>query len=179
MNNTQVTSFSTTYHHFLLGYSLSLSRLGTLGSCIGRKMTIPQFRSSNDYETLHPRNDPGEANFLPGSPNSTPVINYARFPTKQMLLLAICRFSEPISMTSGFPYLFFMIRDFHLSDDEKQIGRYAGLLASSFTFAQFLSGFLQLSNAVNFQDYHGECYQMYMDGNLWCCVAYLGPFLQH
>ena len=43
-------------------------------------------------------------------------------------------------MTSSFPYLFFMIRDFHLTDDEKKIGRYAGLLASSFSFAQFFSG---------------------------------------
>jgi hypothetical protein len=62
------------------------------------------------------------------------------FPVKQLILLACCRLSEPISMTSSFPYLFFMIRDFQLSSDEKQIGRYAGILASSFTFAQFLSG---------------------------------------
>jgi hypothetical protein len=62
------------------------------------------------------------------------------FPMKQLILLAFCRLSEPISMTSSFPYLFFMIRDFQLSSDEKQIGRYAGILASSFTFAQFLSG---------------------------------------
>jgi hypothetical protein len=48
-------------------------------------------------------------------------------------------------MTSSFPYLFFMIRDFHLSDDEKKIGRYAGLLASSFSFAQFFSGSPPLS----------------------------------
>jgi MFS family permease len=33
-----------------------------------------------------------------------------------------------------------MIRDFHLTDDEKKIGKYAGLLASSFSFAQFISG---------------------------------------
>jgi len=43
-------------------------------------------------------------------------------------------------MTSSFPYLFFMIRDFHLTEDEKEIGRYAGFLASSFSFAQFFSG---------------------------------------
>jgi len=62
------------------------------------------------------------------------------FPVKQLIILACCRLSEPISMTSSFPYLFFMIRDFQLSSDERQIGRYAGILASSFTFAQFLSG---------------------------------------
>lgn len=108
-------------------------------------MAIPWPSSSSDHETPPPRDDPesGEADLLSGSPISAPAINHARFPTKQLLVLACCRFSEPISMTSSFPYLFFMIRDFHLSDDEKQIGRYAGLLASSFTFAQFLSGLLQ------------------------------------
>jgi hypothetical protein len=64
----------------------------------------------------------------------------AAYPSKQLLVLACCRFSEPVAMTSSFPYLFFMIRDFHLSDDEKEIGRYAGFLASSFSFAQFISG---------------------------------------
>jgi MFS family permease len=64
----------------------------------------------------------------------------APYPSRQLLILAACRFSEPVAMTSSFPYLFFMIRDFHLSDDEKKIGRYAGLLASSFSFAQFFSG---------------------------------------
>lgn len=62
------------------------------------------------------------------------------FPSKQILLLAICRLSEPVAMTSSFPYLFFMIRDFHITDNEKEIGRYAGFLASSFSLAQFLSG---------------------------------------
>jgi hypothetical protein len=70
----------------------------------------------------------------PKSPTQAP------YPSKQLLVLALCRFSEPVAMTSSFPYLFFMIRDFHLTDDEKKIGRYAGLLASSFSFAQFLSG---------------------------------------
>lgn len=69
-----------------------------------------------------------------------PIKTMAPYPGRQLLILAACRFSEPVAMTSSFPYLFFMIRDFHLSDDEKKIGRYAGLLASSFSFAQFFSG---------------------------------------
>jgi len=75
----------------------------------------------------------------PKSPVSPPA-KLAPYPTKQLLVLACCRFSEPVAMTSSFPYLFFMIRDFHLTDDEKKIGRYAGLLASCFSFAQFFSG---------------------------------------
>jgi hypothetical protein len=76
-----------------------------------------------------------------GIPKPPPAVGkVAPYPSKQLLVLAACRFSEPVAMTSSFPYLFFMIRDFHLTDDEKKIGRYAGLLASSFSFAQFFSG---------------------------------------
>jgi hypothetical protein len=75
----------------------------------------------------------------PKSPSS-PAATLAPYPSKQLLVLACCRFSEPVAMTSSFPYLFFMIRDFHLTDDEKKIGRYTGLLASSFSFAQVFSG---------------------------------------
>jgi len=83
---------------------------------------------------------PGKEPDLPGSPDGHRKM--APYPWKQLLVLACCRFSEPVAMTSSFPYLFFMIRDFHLTDDEKQIARYAGLLASCFSFAQFFSGTL-------------------------------------
>jgi hypothetical protein len=64
----------------------------------------------------------------------------APYPTQQLLILALCRLSEPIAMTSSFPYLFFMIRDFHIVDSEKAISRYAGILASCFSLSQVFSG---------------------------------------
>ena len=88
--------------------------------------------------------DERDSETAPDSPPDTPVEKMAPYPHKQLLVLAACRFSEPVAMTSSFPYLFFMIRDFHISDDEKNIGHYAGLLASSFSFAQFFSGFSYL-----------------------------------
>ena len=39
-----------------------------------------------------------------------------------------------------FPYIYFMIQDFHTTDDEKNISFYAGLVTSSFTFAEFSAG---------------------------------------
>ena len=39
-----------------------------------------------------------------------------------------------------FPYIYFMIQDFHISEDEKKISFYAGLVTSSFTFAEFSTG---------------------------------------
>lgn len=60
------------------------------------------------------------------------------FPFWQMTVVLIVRFSEPISFTSLFPYLYFMIRDFHITDNPAEISRYSGYLALSFAFAQFL-----------------------------------------
>ena len=40
-----------------------------------------------------------------------------------------------------FPYLPFMVRDFHLTEDDSQIGYYAGYIASAFSLGQFISSF--------------------------------------
>jgi hypothetical protein len=98
------------------------------------KLIPPKKRQSRPSLDTSPNEDGA------GIPKPPPAVKVAPYPSKQLLVLAACRFSEPVAMTSSFPYLFFMIRDFHLTDDEKKIGRYAGLLASSFSFAQFFSG---------------------------------------
>jgi hypothetical protein len=92
-----------------------------------------------DRPSLQPISDDEQ---IGATPKTSPAAaaQVAPYPWKQLTVLACCRFSEPVAMTSSFPYLFFMIRDFHLTDDEKKIGRYAGLLASCFSFAQFFSG---------------------------------------
>ena len=100
---------------------------------------IPKKERPTPLSLDNPDHDEPEAVMIQKSPVS-PAEKLAPYPSKQLFILACCRFSEPVAMTSSFPYLFFMIRDFHLSDDEKKIGRYAGLLASSFSFAQFFSG---------------------------------------
>ncbi|KAK6460758.1 major facilitator superfamily domain-containing protein [Scheffersomyces coipomensis] len=60
------------------------------------------------------------------------------FPVRQMLVICIIRFSEPLAFSSLFPYLYFMIRDFKIADKEEDISKYSGYLASSFAFCQFL-----------------------------------------
>lgn len=59
------------------------------------------------------------------------------FPVKQMLVVSLMRFSEPIAFTSLFPYLYFMIRDFKIAPTEQEISKYSGYLALSFAFFQF------------------------------------------
>lgn len=60
------------------------------------------------------------------------------FPLWQVFVLGVVRFAEPIAFTSLFPYVFFMVRDFHIAPDESQIPRYVGYLSACFSFCQFL-----------------------------------------
>ncbi|KAI1142304.1 MFS general substrate transporter [Hypoxylon sp. FL0543] len=72
------------------------------------------------------------------------------FPTRQMLVLAICRICEPIAFMGIFPYIYFMIEDFHITEDKSRISFYAGMVTSAFTFAEFSTGLLwgRLSDKV-------------------------------
>ncbi|RYP75763.1 hypothetical protein DL771_002250 [Monosporascus sp. 5C6A] len=62
------------------------------------------------------------------------------FPRRQMLVLAICRICEPIAFMGIFPYIYFMIEDFHITEDKSKISFYAGMVTSAFTFAEFATG---------------------------------------
>ncbi|KAH8160069.1 hypothetical protein CIB48_g8178 [Xylaria polymorpha] len=64
------------------------------------------------------------------------------FPRRQLLVLAICRICEPIAFMGIFPYVYFMIEDFHVTEDASRISFYAGLVTSAFTFAEFSTGLL-------------------------------------
>ncbi|KAL0143609.1 major facilitator superfamily domain-containing protein [Mucor lusitanicus] len=63
-------------------------------------------------------------------------------PKVQMLVISILLFSEPLTSTILFPFIYFMIKDFHLSNDEKEIGAYAGWITSVFFIAQFCTAIM-------------------------------------
>lgn len=56
------------------------------------------------------------------------------------LFIALCRICEPIAFMSIFPYIYFMIQDFKVTQDESKISVYAGMVTSAFAFAEFSSG---------------------------------------
>ncbi|KAG6034776.1 hypothetical protein E4U41_006381 [Claviceps citrina] len=62
------------------------------------------------------------------------------FPTRQMFVLACCRICEPIAFMSIFPYIYYMIKDFNITDDPSKISVYAGMVTSAFTLAEFATG---------------------------------------
>ncbi|KAK6458241.1 major facilitator superfamily domain-containing protein [Scheffersomyces xylosifermentans] len=60
------------------------------------------------------------------------------FPVFQMVIISLIRIAEPIAFTSMFPYIYFMIQQFGIAENDADISRYSGYLASAFSFCQFL-----------------------------------------
>ena len=61
------------------------------------------------------------------------------FPWSQLIVLSFVRFIEPISFSSLFPYVYFMVRDFQIAPNEAEVSTYSGYLSSSFALFQVLS----------------------------------------
>ena len=45
--------------------------------------------------------------------------------------------AEAVTVSVLFPFVPFMVRDFHVADTDEKVGYYAGLIASCFFLAQF------------------------------------------
>eukprot|EP01135_Chromosphaera_perkinsii_P011782 Nk52_evm28s2496 gene=Nk52_evmTU28s2496 len=58
---------------------------------------------------------------------------------KKLTVIWMVYLAESLSITLLFPFIAFMVRDFHISDEETDIGYYAGWVSGSFTFCQFIS----------------------------------------
>jgi len=55
-------------------------------------------------------------------------------PARQLAILSICRFAEPVALTSVFPYLPEMIESFHIPKNE--VAKWAGITSAVFSMAQ-------------------------------------------
>ncbi|GMM38697.1 hypothetical protein DASC09_060360 [Saccharomycopsis crataegensis] len=60
------------------------------------------------------------------------------FPFVQVALVAIVRLAEPIAFTSLFPYVFFMVKRFGIAENEYDISKYSGYLATVFAGCQVM-----------------------------------------
>ncbi|KAL2391728.1 Major facilitator superfamily multidrug transporter mfsB [Exophiala dermatitidis] len=61
-----------------------------------------------------------------------------QLPKQQLLILAICRFAEPVAMTSVYPYIPEMIQSFNVPADK--VARWAGLMSATFSLSQCATG---------------------------------------
>ncbi|EGX47176.1 hypothetical protein AOL_s00097g15 [Orbilia oligospora ATCC 24927] len=94
---------------------------------------------------------------LPSSTKATdsqtpkePPVTWSSLPHKsQLLILAACRLSEPLSNTCLLPYLYYLIRSLDTGDGKdghkssnSSISRRAGLLVAAFALAQFATSMI-------------------------------------
>eukprot|EP00026_Physarum_polycephalum_P006452 Phypoly_transcript_06495.p1 GENE.Phypoly_transcript_06495~~Phypoly_transcript_06495.p1 ORF type:complete len:526 (+),score=65.18 Phypoly_transcript_06495:182-1759(+) len=63
-------------------------------------------------------------------------------PLKQVLSLCFIQLCDFINAGAIYPYIIFLVQSFSLTSDERKLGYYAGLLASSYFLAQLLSSLL-------------------------------------
>ncbi|ETN37479.1 uncharacterized protein HMPREF1541_07101 [Cyphellophora europaea CBS 101466] len=61
-----------------------------------------------------------------------------RLPKQQLTILAVCRFAEPVAMTSVYPYIPEMVQSFDVPTD--QVAKYAGLMSAVFSLSQAFTG---------------------------------------
>lgn len=99
--------------------------------------------------TISDEANAGSRYVLP-QPRLGPVPWSLEFPQLGLTITALCRICEPIAFMSIFPYIYFMIEDFHITQDKNKISFYAGMVTSAFTFAEFSTGVLwgRLSDKV-------------------------------
>ncbi|GAA5994481.1 uncharacterized protein JCM10292_002088 [Rhodotorula paludigena] len=64
-------------------------------------------------------------------PKPTPL------PTKQVFILCLMRFGEPIAFSLIFPFVSQFIEELGVTDDPRKIGYYAGIIESLFAFTTF------------------------------------------
>lgn len=63
-------------------------------------------------------------------------------PYKHLVFLFIVVLAAALPISSLFPFLYFMIRDFHIAEREEDIGYYAGYVGSAFMFGRALTSVL-------------------------------------
>ncbi|KAH7413885.1 major facilitator superfamily domain-containing protein [Phaeosphaeria sp. MPI-PUGE-AT-0046c] len=68
---------------------------------------------------------------MPPDPKDAP------FPTKQLIIIGICRFSEPLAFNSILAYSYVMVQD--LGIHERDASFYAGLLVSAYAIAEAIT----------------------------------------
>ncbi|KAH8805227.1 major facilitator superfamily domain-containing protein [Xylogone sp. PMI_703] len=66
--------------------------------------------------------------------------NEAELPLQQLIVLAVCRFGEPIALSSINPYLPDMIESFNVSTNS--VAKWAGIANASFSASQGLTGMI-------------------------------------
>ncbi|KAG0575900.1 hypothetical protein KC19_5G038800 [Ceratodon purpureus] len=75
----------------------------------------------------------------PGCKNSYLQDADAKLPLRELATLAALTLVNALPISSLYPFLYFMVRDFNVAKSEKDIGFYAGYIGSAFMVGRFLT----------------------------------------
>ncbi|KAJ6259772.1 Major facilitator superfamily multidrug transporter [Drechslerella dactyloides] len=80
---------------------------------------------------------------VPAADDDNEPVGWLSLPKKkQLILLALCRLSEPISSTSLLSYVYYFIKSLPGADTPQQISRRAGMMVAAFSLCQFVTGMI-------------------------------------
>ncbi len=68
-----------------------------------------------------------------------PDVKSTSLNARQLLMICLVTFVEPVQFGMLFPFVYFMVKDFGIAKEEQDLGFYVGLLASSFCVAQLFT----------------------------------------
>ncbi|GAA5829858.1 hypothetical protein JCM11251_007909 [Rhodosporidiobolus azoricus] len=115
--------------------TLRRSRLG--GALLGRSDDSTGARPGEQEPLLARRRETGAIPSAAGGVEEVAPRKATPLPAKQVFVLCLMRFGEPIAFTLIFPFVARFVEDLHVTDDPKKIGYYAGLIESLFAFTTF------------------------------------------
>jgi MFS family permease len=113
------------------------------------ELLVPRDAHSSSSASLNSKADSADSetplDLSEKSDDSTPQSFTMReqltgFPYQQVLVLMAVRFAEPVTFTSLFPYVFFMVKHLRPEDTEASVARYAGYISGSFALCQAFTG---------------------------------------
>ncbi|KAG0166559.1 hypothetical protein DFQ28_007141 [Apophysomyces sp. BC1034] len=106
-----------------------------------------------------PMNDDlGSEELQSTNPEPTPL------PAMQLFVIGIMLISEPLTSTILFPFIYYMLKDFNLSDDEKEIGSYAGWISNAGVARSMMSEITDRTNRAKGFSVYGFCWGIGMIG---------------
>ncbi|GAA5906508.1 hypothetical protein JCM6882_004454 [Rhodosporidiobolus microsporus] len=115
--------------------SLRQSRLG--GALLGRPEELRGAGPGEREPLLAGRREDGADSSTGARGEAAAVRKATPLPAKQVTVLCLMRFGEPIAFTLIFPFVARFVEDLHVTDDPKKVGYYAGLIESLFAFTTF------------------------------------------
>lgn len=87
-------------------------------------MSLDRTESTDTVNTLHQSNDDSDASQRRDDSRPTPL------PKAQLFIVLFMQVAEPVTSTVIYPFVNQLVKELHITDDERKTGYYVGLIVS-------------------------------------------------